>query len=129
MTADGFDNLRALLNPLRRCGKQGHRARVYHSAGRWSLLPTVEHFEDDQRLEALCWILLKRYGVVFRDLLVKKPHLPNWRELLRFYRRLEERGEIRGGRFVTGFLGEQFALPYAIDSLRSIRKKNCLSII
>ena len=67
-------------------------------------------------------MLLKRYGVVFRDLLVRESNLPKWRELQLAFRRLEARGEIRGGRFVDGFLGEQFALPVAVESLRATRK-------
>jgi ATP-dependent Lhr-like helicase len=73
-------------------------------------------------LEATCRMLLARYGVVFRELLVRESILPKWRELLVTFRRLEDRGEIRGGRFVSGFLGEQFALPIAVDSLRAFRK-------
>jgi len=71
--------------------------------------------------EAICWTLLRRYGVVFRKLLQREGRIP-WLNLLMTYRRLEARGEIRGGRFVAGFSGEQFALPEAITSLRSIRK-------
>ena len=67
-------------------------------------------------------MMLKRYGVVFRDLLVRESNLPKWRELQIAFRRLEARGEIRGGRFVDGFLGEQFALPVAVESLRATRK-------
>jgi len=67
-------------------------------------------------------MLLKRYGVVFRDLLARETNLPKWREVAMGFRRLEDRGEIRGGRFVDGFLGEQFALPVAIESLRATRK-------
>ena len=67
-------------------------------------------------------MLLRRYGVVFRDLLARETNLPKWRELLIGFRRLEDRGEIRGGRFVDGFLGEQFALPVAVESLRAGRK-------
>jgi ATP-dependent helicase Lhr and Lhr-like helicase len=66
-------------------------------------------------------MLLKRYGVVFRDLLARETILPKWRELQIAFRRLEDRGEIRGGRFVDGFLGEQFALPVAVESLRASR--------
>jgi ATP-dependent Lhr-like helicase len=68
-------------------------------------------------------MLLRRYGVVFRDLLVRETNLPRWRELQIGYRRLEDRGEVRGGRFVDGFLGEQFALPVAVESLRAQRKQ------
>ena len=67
--------------------------------------------------------LLQRYGVVFRDLLARESIAPPWRSLLGIYRRLEARGEIRGGRFVNGFVGEQFALPQAVDALREIRRK------
>ena len=67
-------------------------------------------------------MLLRRYGVVFRDLLARETNLPKWRELQMSFRRLEDRGEIRGGRFVDGFLGEQFALPVAVESLRASRK-------
>ena len=123
VTADGFDNLRALIDPRRRSGKNGQYARACYSAGRWSLLYNNVKSDTTQRIEALCWILLKRYGVVFRDLLARESHLPRWRELLVVFRRLEDRGEIRGGRFISGFLGEQFALPYAVESLRAIRKK------
>jgi ATP-dependent Lhr-like helicase len=66
-------------------------------------------------------MLLRRYGIVFRDLLARESNLPSWRELLMGYRRLEDRGEIRGGRFVDGFLGEQFALPVAVESVRAMR--------
>jgi len=65
--------------------------------------------------------LLRRYGIVIRDLLARESNLPPWRELLMGFRRLEDRGEIRGGRFVDGFLGEQFALPIAVESVRSMR--------
>jgi ATP-dependent Lhr-like helicase len=66
-------------------------------------------------------MLLRRYGIVIRDLLARESNLPPWRELLMGFRRLEDRGEIRGGRFVDGFLGEQFALPVAVESVRGMR--------
>ena len=72
-------------------------------------------------MEAICWMLLRRYGVVFRELLTRESILPRWREVLIALRRLEDRGEIRGGRFVSGFVGEQFALPVAVESLRASR--------
>lgn len=68
-------------------------------------------------------MLLRRYGIVIRDLLARESNLPPWRELLMGFRRLEDRGEIRGGRFVDGFLGEQFALPVAVESVRTMRKQ------
>jgi ATP-dependent Lhr-like helicase len=67
-------------------------------------------------------MLLRRYGVVFRELLARESILPKWRELLITFRRLEDRGEVRGGRFVSGFIGEQFALPVAVESLRAQRQ-------
>lgn len=89
------------------------------AAGRWSLLgaPRAEAVDP----EASARQLLARYGVVFRDLLVRETALPPWRDLAMVLRRLEARGEIRGGRFVTGFVGEQFALPEALDELRAVR--------
>jgi ATP-dependent Lhr-like helicase len=82
----------------------------------------TEGADRDRSVESCCWMLLRRYGVVFRDLLVRETNLPRWRELQIGYRRLEDRGEVRGGRFVDGFLGEQFALPVAVESLRAQRK-------
>ena len=122
ITADGFDNLRALIDPKRRSGHgAGRSARPRHSAGRWSLLYSGEPAERTRAVEATCWMLLRRYGVVFRELLVREAVVPRWRELLISFRRLEDRGEVRGGRFVSGFLGEQFALPEAVESLRALR--------
>jgi ATP-dependent Lhr-like helicase len=123
VTADGFDNLRSLIDPKRRSGQgSGRAARPRHSAGRWAILHMDSAIERERAVEATCWMLLKRYGVVFRDLLVRESNLPKWRELQLAFRRLEARGEIRGGRFVNGFLGEQFALPVAVESLRATRK-------
>jgi ATP-dependent Lhr-like helicase len=92
--------------------------------GRWSLwreqqnTPTVA---PEKTVEHRAWQLLRRYGVMFRDLLARESCAPSWRSLLSVYRRLEARGEIRGGRFVNGFVGEQFALPEAIERLRAER--------
>jgi ATP-dependent Lhr-like helicase len=123
LTADGFDNLRALIDPKRRAGQgSGRAARPRHSAGRWSLLYPEEAVDRSRSIEAICWMLLRRYGVVFREVLTRETILPKWREVLMALRRLEDRGEIRGGRFVSGFLGEQFALPVALESLRAQRK-------
>ena len=124
LTADGFDNLRALIDPKRRSGQgSGKAARPRHSAGRWSLLYSGEETERNVALEAICWMLLRRYGIVFREVLTREAILPKWREVLITLRRLEDRGEIRGGRFVSGFLGEQFALPVAVESVRAMRKQ------
>lgn len=124
VTADGFDNLRALLDPRRRRAEGKRRARrPRHSIGRWSLLVTHGDRADVTAMtERFARQLLDRYGVVFRDLL-KRESLPlAWRELVLHYRRLELRGEIRGGRFVNGFTGEQFALPEAVEALRAVRR-------
>lgn len=120
VTADSFDNMRSLIDPRRRLGRKGRRRVKSYSSGRWSLLNIQE--EHPNRVEACCWMLLKRYGIVFRDILAREKNLPAWRELLKLFRRLEDRGEIRGGRFVDGFLGEQFALPQAVESLRAMPK-------
>jgi len=123
VTADGFDNLRSLIDPKRRAGQGSGRAtRPRHNAGRWALLHADEVVERPRAVEAACWMLLRRYGIVVRDVLAREANLPAWRELLGGFRRLEDRGEIRGGRFVDGFLGEQFALPVAVESVRALRK-------
>jgi ATP-dependent Lhr-like helicase len=122
VTADDFDNLRALLDPRRRAGIGRARAlRPRHSTGRWSLLEFGSSVERSKAVESACRMLLDRYGVVFRELTERESVLPPWRETLITLRRLEDRGEIRGGRFVDGFLGEQFALPLAVESLRASR--------
>jgi ATP-dependent Lhr-like helicase len=122
VTADGFDNLRALIDPKRRAGQgSGRSTRPRHSSGRWALLHADVAAERPRAIEAACWMLLRRYGIVIRDLLARESNLPPWRELLMGFRRLEDRGEIRGGRFVDGFLGEQFALPVAVESVRAMR--------
>jgi ATP-dependent helicase Lhr and Lhr-like helicase len=122
VTADGFDNLRSLIDPKRRAGQgAGKMTRPRHNAGRWALLRADVDAERPRALEAACWMLLRRYGIVVRDVLARESNLPSWRELLMAFRRLEDRGEIRGGRFVDGFLGEQFALPIAVESVRAMR--------
>lgn len=123
ITADGFDNIRALIDPKRRAGQgRGHSSRPRHSVGRWSLLYAQEAPDRIRMAEATCWMLLKRYGVVFREVIARETIVPRWRELLIAFRRLEDRAEVRGGRFVSGFMGEQFALPMAVESLRAMRK-------
>ena len=122
VTADGFDNLRSLIDPKRRAGQgSGKTMRPRHNAGRWALLHADVAAERPRAMEAACWMLLRRYGIVIRDLLVRESNLPTWRELLIGFRRLEDRGEIRGGRFVDGFIGEQFALPVAVELVRGMR--------
>jgi ATP-dependent Lhr-like helicase len=123
ITADGFDNLRALIDPKRRLGKRARYGAVRVAAGRWTLLKQYKNTDLDQQIEALCKILLKRYGIVFRELIKREKFTVTWRELAIAFRRLEDRGEIRGGRFVSGFIGEQFALPIAVDSLRAYKNR------
>ena len=117
ITADGFENLRALLDPKRRRGEgREHRRRPRHAAGRWALVaPSADPVSREERLKLYAQQLLKRWGVLFRDLLARESNAPFWRDLLPILRRMEAQGEIRGGRFVSGFTGEQFALPEAMD--------------
>ncbi len=120
VTADGFENLRALIDPKRRRGEgRGKRARPRHAAGRWALLRGAA---SEPSIEPLARQLLRRWGVVFRDILARETIAPPWRDLLVVLRRMEARGEARGGRFVAGFTGEQFAAPEAVDVLRAVRR-------
>lgn len=123
-TADSFDNLRSIIDPKRRLmHKRRRAAQALYSSGRWSLLKMPIAGDQNRQIEAACWQLLKRYGVVFRDLITREKNSPSWRDLLVGFRRLEDKGEIRGGYFVAGFYGEQFALPTAVDSLRAMKNK------
>jgi ATP-dependent Lhr-like helicase len=115
--------VRAIL--LAERGGSPMRDRHSSFAGRWSAIVTTNGDGGPPREEAIelqAWTLLRRYGVVFRRLLARETNAAMWRELARVYRRLEARGEIRGGRFVTGMSGEQFALPDAVERLREIRR-------
>ena len=146
--ADGFDQLRGMMDPRRKSAAASpsslaKRGAARTTAGRWSLLcdhvePNAEPLakptpaerqasaiakarRTDAAIESAARMLLQRYGVLFRDLLARESNAPKWRELQPMLRRLEARGEVRGGRFVTGFGGEQFALPEAVESLRAAR--------
>jgi ATP-dependent Lhr-like helicase len=133
LTADGFQALRSLMRagrsrtprrtPPPRFGKT---LTIGVAAGRWALLPTPP--SDALLVEEVAgaWAdqLLFRYGVVFRDVVQREEISVPWREVLRAFRKQEARGLIRGGRFVSGFYGEQFARPEAVESLRSIRKQD-----
>ena len=146
-SADGFDQLRALMDPRR---KSVHleqtpavslrkRAAARTTAGRWSLLceePQTDLLHDPRAaavararqqqaaLEAHARVLLGRYGVLFRELLQREANAPKWRDLVPVLRRLEARGEIRGGRFVSGPFGEQFAISEAVEALREARRRH-----
>ena len=131
VTADSFAGLRALITPTQRRAGFGRHSRHrkggvnIDEAGRWELLrrAVLPTEQKSARAEHIAKVLLRRYGVVFRKLLEREGNLPPWRELLYIYRRLEARGEVRGGRFVQGFSGEQFALPEAVGTLRDTRKR------
>jgi ATP-dependent helicase Lhr and Lhr-like helicase len=121
--SDGFSGLRALVWSAR--GVPVSRDRRAHFSGRWTAVANTTSDDAKSReaaVELQAWTLLGRYGVVFRRLLARETLAVPWRELTRVYRRLEARGEIRGGRFVSGMSGEQFALPHAIDRLRETRR-------
>ncbi|HEU5020391.1 MAG TPA: helicase-related protein, partial [Bryobacteraceae bacterium] len=124
VTADGFENLRALIDPRRRRGEGRDRARrPRHSGGRWALMQGSEHHVSNAaRAEAFADQLIARWGVLIRDLLTKETISPFWRDLLPVLRLKEARGELRAGRFVAGFSGEQFAAPEAVEILRAVRR-------
>ena len=140
MTSDGFTGLRALITPSgRRRPLEGGASRSrgggrrfrstspfgMESAGRWTVLwsdPPAAGPGPESTAETVAVVLLRRYGVVFRRLLDREGPMPPWRDLLRVYRRMEARGETRGGRFVSGVQGEQFARPEAVERLRAIRR-------
>ncbi len=139
VTSDSYAGLRALITPANK--KQGYArnrrrravapGRSIDDAGRWSIIFKLEANEEPQdynwiktdmeTLNHIAYTLLKRYGVVFHKVLERENNLPPWRELLYAWRRMEARGEIRGGRFVEGFGGDQFALPDAVGLLRKYK--------
>ncbi|HYG75002.1 MAG TPA: DEAD/DEAH box helicase [Planctomycetota bacterium] len=150
VTGDGFGGLRVLLSPASKRREQHRRRRqmiarmrspmllattklpermggTLEAAGRWSLFRNdapdlFGKVEEQDAIEVLARQLLRRWGVVFHRVLLRENNLPPWRDLLRVYRRMEARGELRGGRFVGGFSGEQYALPEAVEHLRNIRR-------
>lgn len=137
VTGDGIAGLRVLLTPEVKRRPRRSRLRVISGGrapdrlmplGRWSLWRAQEassgSVTPEQVNEFLARQLLRRYGVVFRELLARETRTPYWRTLIEIYRRLEARGEIRGGRFVSGFVGEQYALPEAVELLRTVRRSS-----
>ena len=135
-SSDSFAGLRALLVPSNRrrpLGSHRRRRRTYshdiEDAGRWALLSHRTDTDDTrspaepESIEHVAWSLLSRYGVVFKRVLARETTLPPWRDLVMVLRTMEARGEIRGGRFVAGLAGEQFALPEAVTKCREIRRK------
>ena len=133
-TSDGYAGLRALLTPSqhrssRHAGRRRHRKPVFgiEQAGRWTRMQPSQNGQEEQlayeTLEELASIYLRRWGVLFRSLLEKEAFAPPWRLLVRVLRRLELRGDVRGGRFVSKVSGEQFALPETVERLRKVRKQ------
>jgi ATP-dependent Lhr-like helicase len=120
VTADAVQNLRVLQSPAQR---RRQKLLQRGGPGRWSLLVPSEPKPADEVLEQRARLFLQRYGIIWRDLAMREALAPSWRELLFVYRRMEARGEVRGGRFVTGFVGEQFALPEAVDMARAVRRQ------
>ncbi len=149
ITGDGFAGLRGLVSNGRRAATLAQRPRWIgpfqpamppEATGRWSLLrplppapspmrrgwdiiPPTGIASPEEAAELWARQLLRRYGVVFHKLTLREPGMPPWRDILRVLRRLEARGEVRGGRFVERFAGEQYALPEAVDALRAMRRK------
>ena len=143
VTGDGFSGLRALISATQTRGRRAgalalplepaHRRRGRRralvaaasspgAARRRGRAPSAR-LAEETRHEALARQYIKRYGVVFRDLLARETQAPAWRDLVRIYRRLEMSGELRGGRLVGGFVGEQFAAPDAVEALRATRRE------
>jgi len=132
--SDGFQGLRQLAGLSRRGngrGRQRRRAPYLAGglftgggpAGRWAAVAVPTALEDgDELAEEIALLLLQRYGVLFRDVLARESVTLPWRDLLRALRRLEARGVVRGGRFVSGFVGEQYALPEAVEGIRRVRR-------
>lgn len=132
VASDGFQGLRQLCGLWRRTGRGRARGSGYLRAaggppGRWAVLTSHTDVEDERDIETLAErvadMLLARYGVLFRDLVARESFTVPWREVLRALRRAELRGTVRGGRFVSGFVGEQYALPEAVEQLRRIRRE------
>ncbi len=126
VSGDGVGGLRQLLRRgLRRRGLRALPGGLHGHAlpvGRWAVWRCAGELGEQERTERIAQQLLRRYGVVFREVLARERAAPPWRELVRVYRRWELEGRIRGGRFVGGFAGEQFALPEAVEALRAVRR-------
>jgi ATP-dependent Lhr-like helicase len=120
VTADAVQNLRVLQSAARR---KRQKLLQRGGPGRWSLLVAGEGKGADEVLEQLARLFLARWGILCRELALREPLCPSWRELLRVLRRMEARGEVRGGRFVAGMTGEQFALSDAVEVARAVRRK------
>jgi len=133
VSADGFQGLRQLSGKAAHSGRRRSKESPYTAggffagsgpAGRWALVhaPEADPGATDELAESVARLLLQRYGVLFRDLYLRESFTTPWRDVLRALRRLEARGQVRGGRFVSGPSGEQYALPEAVDALRRVRR-------
>jgi ATP-dependent Lhr-like helicase len=124
ISSDGFSGLRAMWNdvPASKAFLSRTGRTTTAPGGRWSILTAAEEQDREQAIERYAVVLLQRYGIVCRRLLVREPFAVPWRDVLRVYRRMEARGEVRGGRFVSGLPGEQFALPEAVELARHVRR-------
>jgi ATP-dependent Lhr-like helicase len=139
VSSDGFQTLRALLGPRSRWQRRPATARrglrqgaggSVPNEGRWALWSAPTHGADaDELAEAVAEQLLARWGVVFRDLIARETLVVPWREVIWALRRLEARGLVRGGRFVGGFVGEQYALPEAVELLRAVRRSERTGVV
>ena len=137
VSSDGFQGLRDVTGGNRRSGHRSRpsqrrrlspRRRLFSGAspaGRWALVqaPPVDNADVEDLAERAAEVLLERYGVIFRDVASREPLALPWREVLRALRRMEARGTVRGGRFISGFVGEQYALPEAVEALRRTRRE------
>ncbi|QFY45167.1 DEAD/DEAH box helicase [Candidatus Methylospira mobilis] len=126
VNADSFKGLRALLTTEDKKRRyRGIHPYAIEDAGRWAQLKaSPAEINENERLQHIAGCLLKRYGVLFRALLTRETLAPSWQDLLPVLRRMEARGEIRGGRFIAGQYGEQFALPETVEALRALRKQD-----
>jgi ATP-dependent helicase Lhr and Lhr-like helicase len=133
VTGDGFQPLRHVMAPAAARQRSARRHARYGASrlsrepaaqGRWSLVQRIERepLPSEEQAEAVAMQLLARYGVVFRDLVAREHFAVPWRDIVRALRRQEARGVVRGGRFVAGFIGEQYGLPEAVDGLRRVRR-------
>jgi ATP-dependent Lhr-like helicase len=129
VTGDGIGGLRSLIDPpdddRRLRMLRGGRGRLV-AAGRWALLHggAPQERTGDADVMRFARLLLRRWGLVMRELVTRETVMPPWRLLLQALRTLEARGEVRGGRFVAGMVGEQFALPEAVEALRAVRRRD-----
>ena len=133
VASDGFEGVRQIFSGLRRSAPGPRRPRASYRLGlvlggppgRWSLLeaPPLADDDEEELAELVASVLLERYGVVFRDLALQERFALPWRQVLRALRRMESRGDVRGGRFVSGVVGEQYALVEAVEQLRKTRNE------